>query len=89
MPCGGIEPIKNDNLGTIHEHLSPNEGGCWVCSRGGAMHMCHEWDTYIHARCALTFLLTTDEGKCVVEHKHAVYLDFSIEEDITELVEPS
>jgi len=80
MPCGGIHPIDNDQLGTIREHLDSTQGGCWVCSRGGAMHFCHEWDTFIHARCVPRFL-ATDEGQIVIDHKHTILLDFSIEED--------
>lgn len=80
MPCGGIHPIDNDWPGTIREPLDPSHGGCWVCSRGGAMHFCHEWDTFIHARCVPGFL-ATDEGQIVIEHKHTIILDFSLEED--------
>lgn len=79
MPCGGIHPIDNDQLGTIHEHLDPTQGGCWVCSRGGAMHFCHEWDTFMHARCVPRFL-ASGEGQIVIAHRHTVLLDFSIEE---------
>lgn len=83
MPCGGIEPYPaTTDTGTIKEELSPTKGGCWVCQRGGAKHFCHEWDTYIHARCALAFLLNDDEGQCVIAHKHIVELDFSIEETL-------
>ena len=84
MPCGGIHPIDNDQLGTIRKHLDPTQGGCCVCSRGGAMHFCHEWDTFIHARCVPRFL-ASDEGQIVIEHKHTVLLDFSIEEDFAEI----
>ena len=80
MPCGGIHPIDNGQLGTIRKHLDPTQGGCWVCSRGGAMHFCHEWDTFIHARCVPRFL-ETDEGQAVIEHRHTILLDFSLEED--------
>ena len=44
------------------------------------MHFCHEWDTSIHARCVPRFL-ATDEGQIVIDHKHTILLDFSIEED--------
>jgi len=44
------------------------------------MHFCHEWDTFIHARCVPRFL-ASDEGQIVIEHKHTILLDFSIEED--------
>lgn len=80
MPCGGIHPIDNDLLGTIRERLDSTQGGCWVCSRGGAMHFCHEWDTFIHARCVPRFL-ATDQGQLVIEHEHTILLDFSLEED--------
>lgn len=43
------------------------------------MHFCHEWDTYIHARCVPVFL-QTDEGQIVIDHGHEVILDFSLEE---------
>jgi hypothetical protein len=58
--------------------IGPCKGGCWVCGRGGRKHFCHEWDTYIHARCVPQFLLS-EEGQCVIEHGHEVRLDFSLE----------
>ncbi len=61
MPSGGIEPFnrsKDDpkTVMTIKDKLDPGHGGCWVCHRGGAFHMLHEWDSWIHARCAVTYL---------------------------------
>lgn len=44
------------------------------------MHFCHEWDTFIHARCVPRFL-ATDQGQLVIEHEHTILLDFSLEED--------
>ena len=83
MPCGGIEPMKNDRLGSINDKLDATQGGCWICDRGGAQHMCFEWDTYIHARCVPQFL-NTDEGRIVIDHGHLVVLDFSLEETTNE-----
>jgi hypothetical protein len=50
------------------------------------MHFCHEWDTFIHARCVPRFL-ASDEGQIVIEHKHTVLLDFSIEEDFADITD--
>jgi len=61
MPSGGIEPFKRsdepeENVMTIRDKLVPQDGGCWVCHHGGAFHMLHEWDAWIHARCAIDYL---------------------------------
>ena len=52
---------------------------CWVCNKRGAMHFCDEWDTFIHARCVPMFI-QTEEGQILIHHKHAVILDFNLEE---------
>lgn len=82
MPCGGIEPIERttEEAKTLKDKLPCTQGGCCVCSKGGAYHFCHEWDTFIHARCVPQFL-SSDEGQCVIKHKHVIYLDFSLEDD--------
>jgi hypothetical protein len=80
MPCGGIEPMSNPDGLTIKDKLPPTKGGCWMCSRGGCKHFCHEWDTYIHARCVPAFL-KTEEGKIIMGHKHLVVLEFELEEE--------
>ena len=82
MPCGGIEPIKPspEIENNYQTKVDPTKGGCWVCGYGGCHHFCHEWDTYIHARCVPKFL-QTEEGLCLIEHKHTIFLDFSLEED--------
>ena len=79
MPCGGIYPARQTADGTIKDKVSPTDGGCWECGRGGAKHFCDEWDTYIHARCVPKFLQSS-EGEIVILHKHTVVLDFSLEE---------
>jgi len=86
MPCGGIEPYSrnpnnNDPQDTIQHPLDATEGGCLYCGRGGCKHFVIEWDAFIHARCALKFLLETDEGKCIIAHKHTVVLEFDLEEE--------
>src|SRR5437764_1165537 len=85
MPCGGIMPIAG-GPGTVNDKLSPSAGGCWVCHRGGCKHMAVEWDTYIHAVCAATFLLTS-EGSVILQHKHEVLLNPRLEEDLPDSCE--
>jgi hypothetical protein len=80
MPCGGIVPMKGGG-GTVRTKLSPNDGGCWMCHRGGCLHMVIEWDAYIHARCVADFL-KTDEGACIIEHGHEVHLNFGLEKPL-------
>ena len=31
--------------------LSPNEGGCWFCSKDEAEDFTFEWDSYVHDKC--------------------------------------
>lgn len=78
MPCGGIYPIKGTWVEGVPRDESKPEHRCWTCGRLGALHFCDEWDTFIHARCAILFL-QTDEGECVISHGHVVELDFSVE----------
>jgi len=58
MPCGGIQPMvqTQEEAKTIKDKLHCTKGGCWVCGLGGAHHFMHEWDTFIHARCAIKYL---------------------------------
>lgn len=79
MPCGGIEPFDG-GPGTIYEKIGAAKGGCWVCQRGGCKHFYHEFDTYIHASCALDEEFLDQEGSCIIEHQHTMILDFSLEE---------
>ncbi len=82
MPCGGIYPCLNPESKSIQDVLSPNLGGCWVCSHGGALHFMDEWDTFIHARCALRELSNPDsDTHIVIEHGHSVELNFSLENE--------
>jgi hypothetical protein len=82
MPCGGIYPMENPDGKTQADVLSPTLGGCWVCSHGGALHFMDEWDTYIHARCAIRELSKPDSDVyIVVGHGHVVELDFSLENE--------
>lgn len=60
MPCGGIYPMGADP-----------EAECWHCHKGNADHMLIEWDSYLHGACIEAFL-KTDEGQCVLDHKHVV-----------------
>lgn len=83
MPCGGII-VCVDGPGKITDVLSPGVGGCWVCCHGGCRHFLIEWDTYIHARCAVKMMAADDDDRneviMVIFHKHTVTLDFSLEE---------
>jgi hypothetical protein len=64
MPCGGIYPVGGEI-----------PGPCWVCSdKRPCDHFCDEWDTPLHALCIPAFL-ATEEGACVLAHKHTVIID--------------
>ena len=81
MPCGGIYPML-PAVGNVTEELLLIDGGCWVCSKGGCFHFMEEWDTLIHARCAVKALADpSSDTYLVVTHGHEVILDFSLEED--------
>lgn len=88
MPCGGIRPVdeslvtnKTLELKTLNDQLEPEDGGCWVCGLGGCRHFLEEYDTFIHAICALKFLQST-EGQIVIHHKHTIELDFNLEGNV-------
>jgi hypothetical protein len=84
MPCGGIYPVKNLNAGSRDKILIANEGGCWVCGRGGCHHFMDEWDTFIHATCAIKDLQNPDSDTfLVVLHGHQIYLDTTLEQPAT------
>jgi hypothetical protein len=77
MPCGGIIVMRGP--GTATEKRTDGQG-CWVCGCGGCHHFLIEWDSFIHARCALKALNDPNSDvPVVVEHQHAVVLDFSLE----------
>ena len=83
MPCGGIYPIK----GTWVEPLVASEPGmkktlyCWQCQLSDPVpdHWCEEWDTALHGTCVEAFL-KTEEGQCVLGHKHEVIVRLPGEE---------
>lgn len=79
MPCGGII-ICTDGPGELGEKCVPPSGGCWVCGEGGCRHFLIEWDTYIHARCAVKAMNDPEsEVAMVISHQHDICLDFSLE----------
>ena len=82
MPCGGIYPIANTWIESFPKDETKPEHCCWMCGKGGCEHFCDEWDTFIHARCALAFL-ATEEGQIIIKHEHQVLLDFSKETHAT------
>ena len=60
MPCGGIYPMNN-----------PYGCSCWQCGKSEPTPelFCDEWDTFLHAECALAFL-NTEEGNIILTHAH-------------------
>ena len=69
MPCGGIFPTEMSIVAGI---MSDQSVVCCIqCGKEGADHFCEEWDGFLHANCVSSFLLT-EEGKCVIAHKHEV-----------------
>lgn len=72
MPCGGIYPCAAPTKESGNE--------CMVCGKHGCRHFCEEWDAYVHARCTAAQLMVEDSDmNCVVNHRHTVQLDFSLE----------
>jgi hypothetical protein len=67
MPCGGIYPMKADP-----------ELQCFHCNGANADHSVEEWDSFLHGRCIVPFLMT-DEGAIVLEHGHEVVMRISEE----------
>lgn len=78
MPCDGIYPGAP---GMEHDDPRLQKFDCWVCSKQGCHHFVGEWDSAIHARCAITWLADKDniEAQIIVRHNHQVMLDFSLE----------
>ena len=69
MPCGGINVYSD-----------VPEGTCWVCRKPGAKHYFEEFDTMVHARCAVAKLLNQEsELNMCITHEHTIFLDFSLE----------
>lgn len=60
MPCGGIYPVAG--MGQYK---------CFQCDKPGCDHFVAEWDAFLHGTCVRPFL-ETDEGKCVLGHKHHI-----------------
>lgn len=61
MPCGGIYPTGK------------NAFPCWHCGKIGCDLILIEWDSFLHSACVEAFL-KTDEGQCVLDHGHAVWV---------------
>lgn len=61
MPCDGIYPFAPNG---------EEYGSCWMCNQTGD-HFVWEWDTFICVSCIPAFL-ETEEGRIVLEHKHAI-----------------
>ena len=88
MPCGGIYPLVGDYAtGPLGKEVVERDHPCWVCKRRNCKHFCDEWDTTLHARCALDFL-NDEEGQMVISHEHQVVLDFSLDEEVPKEVTP-
>lgn len=96
MPCGGIFPgapgmtVEQVLKAAEMARKDGNNWTCWVCQENGALHFLEEFDSFIHARCAIKFLaggLKVNEGLdgadleagIVIQHGHEVILDFSLE----------
>ena len=71
MPCGGIFPMEP--VVSTHPEGQTCSCCCWTCSKHFPPpdHFLIEWDAFIHGKCVEAFL-KTDEGKIVLDHKHAV-----------------
>jgi len=67
-------PTKN----SVVRYVAVDDNKCCLCRKPGALHFVEEWDDFIHARCVPDYL-HTDDGRCIIEHGHDVYLDFSLE----------
>jgi len=56
---------------------------CWVCGKKGCAHFVEEWDSAIHALCAIRWLADTAnvEAQIIIKHRHDVILCLDLEED--------
>lgn len=47
-----------------------------MCDERNTSHFCEEWDCFLHARCIVEFMQTT-QGQMIIQHGHVVQIDFS------------
>lgn len=84
MPCGGIYPVQyhfsKDYIDKPPLHGDTTPPKCFFCGKNEPKvdHFCDEWDCYLHRDCIDEFL-KTDEGKCVLNHKHEVLIQLKKE----------
>jgi hypothetical protein len=80
MPCGGVytvKPLKEwkewyDSCAYCDKFKSETTGKT-------PDHYVEEWDgLMLHGECVLKWLVETDEGQCVQEHKHVVQVNGEI-----------
>lgn len=74
MPSGGIYPVQD----------LPSDAKCATCRGSNPTHYCEEWDHFLHAKCAMNFLSTT-EGKILIDLDHSISIQFSLEVSDKEL----
>jgi hypothetical protein len=91
MPCGGIYPIAM-HFSREHLQLDNDAHRCPVCRKHvdpDTDLFCDEWDRYLHRACLGVFL-TSDEGRMVLNHGHAIIvLELTDTHDTTPVTRPT
>jgi hypothetical protein len=78
MACGGIYPWYSGEAKEMElQKVEAIHRNCWFCHQNNGKHYVEEYQSFIHARCAVEFLTIDD---VVVEHGHQVLLDFALDE---------